>query len=870
LQTKIIRPPVPDDYVARSEVVLRLNRSLASKLALVVAPSGYGKSSLVSDWLRGLALPSAWYSVSDDDDVTLFLAYLVASIRALYPDACPTTRQMLTAPVPVPLSDLCAHLVNEISAIGNVFVLAIDDYQRVHDTGIHEAMAYLIRRQPPNLRLAMMTREDPPLPLPRMRARGEVVEVRAAQLRFTREETAVVLASMMRRPVSESEVVAVDEVMEGWAAGLRLACLPSAGMAGGLRNAQTFLMSEVLQRQPPEVQDFLVKTSILAEFCASLATAVVTGMTANDDAEAEALIERLVRANLFMVPMDMGGQWYRYHHLFAVMLRRQLQQRSSPAEVAGLHRHASEWLSEHGRVEEAIRHALQSGDEDRACMIVERHSLSALNREELIRLARWIQMLPERVVEQWPVVKSLETFVRYYRTSPHLRRVARERAEAAFAASEPRIDPDKKPILRMLRATMRVNSSLLLAEFQNCVTDAEEALALMPPSHTFTCGRIQQLWGLGMQGLGRGQIGRVRLLETWQNGPSTGNLGLLHGVAGSYMLDGDLDNMNRVAEQLSDAAERNGADLLKAWGDYYSGFAAFQWHEMQAACAHFERVIRSDVHLVSQFLAGEAVAFLALARQALGDTHGAREALDLLAREGRSDLAEWLDSLAARLALLQGDLKRALQWAESFTGGLPRYHLVTGELPYLTQARIRIAEGSASRVAAGLAQLDELLDVAQAAHNTWCQLRILPIRAVARRVLGRDTAALDDMRRAVTLAHEGRWVWTFVEAGPVAAALLRQVADRTPAANGGFVEHVLSAFPQPSGEHTGGPGLLSEREREVLALLAERLTDREIAVRLSVSVDTVKKHCGHIYNKLGASNRREAVAHARELGLLRG
>ena len=417
LHAKLQKPVLPRDYVPRPRLIAWLNHAISSPLTLVCAPAGFGKSTLVSSWLESIAtgrggdvspLPGAWLSLdANDSNIDLFLRYFIAALRTIVPGAFGETTEMLMSPPP--LGVVVARLSNEIVLMPKPLVLVLDDYHTIQGTAVHEFLNALVLHWPQPLHLVLISRIAPPLPLADLRAKGQLAELRAYDLRFIRDEIAAYAALALPTPLSESGVALFEARTEGWATGLRLATLtlragedPAAiiaSLTGSDPAFADYLMDEVLSRQPANVQAFLLRTSILDRFCVSLCEAVLAGEESNYDARA--CVDWVERANLFVIALQ-GREWYRYHHLFQDALLQRLRAEVAPEQVAELHRRAAAWFAERGLADEALRHALAANDFELAARIMQQRLLDVLNREDRPILESWLRLLPEDFVQRHP------------------------------------------------------------------------------------------------------------------------------------------------------------------------------------------------------------------------------------------------------------------------------------------------------------------------------------------------------------------------------------------------------------------------------------------------------------------------------------
>ena len=517
LHAKLQKPSLPRDFVPRPRLTAQLNYAISNPLTLVCAPAGFGKSTLVSSWLEGLTtgrggdlppMPCAWLSLdANDSSIDLFLRYFIAALRTIVPGACAETAAMLTASQLPPLEAVVTRLSNEIILLPEPLVLVLDDYHSIQGTAVHEFLNTLVPHWPQPLRLVLISRVAPPLPVAALRARGQLTELRARDLRFIREEIAAYAAQALPAPLGESGVALFEARTEGWATGLRLAALTLragedpeaivASLTGSDPAFADYLMDEVLSRQPPDVQAFLLRTSILDRFCLSLCEAVFPSEDARRNARA--CIDWVERANLFIVPLQ-GREWYRYHQLFQDALLHRLRAEVAPEQVAELHRRAAAWFAERGLIDEALHHALSANDFELAAGIMQQKLLDVLNREDRSTLERWLRLLPEDLIQRrpWLLVMRVVALIFSWHLSALptvLRQIEALLAEGDEASSLAH-DVHDLPTLRGMLAFSWGNLALYGGQAERACAFFEEALALLPDRVEFYARQRSRLLGL--------------------------------------------------------------------------------------------------------------------------------------------------------------------------------------------------------------------------------------------------------------------------------------------------------------------------------------------------------------------------------------
>lgn len=895
IQTKLYRPPVAANLIKRPRLTNLLDRDLHLPLTLVSAPAGSGKTILLSDWLDECPCPSAWLSLDEgDSDLATFLSYFVAAIRSIVPDACRQSVAVLEQSELPPVQVLSGLLSNEIEALrhdgslapGEHIVLVLDDYHLIRGQAINDLLVELLRRPLPALRLVIATRSDPALPLANMRARGQVLDIRRQDLRFTSEETWAYLQQALPSPISEEAATSLAEATEGWIAGLHLVALtlrhtsdPTAllsDLSGANRYIMDYLADEVLSRQPADIQDFLLKTSILNRLSGSLCEAV----TGPDDPayDGQAYLERLQRDNLFIVALDQKRQWFRYHSLFQLFLRSRLEKQASPAEITNLQVRASTWFAESGRVEEAIHHALAAGDEALAVRIVETHRHATMNQERWQQLERWLRLFPRTLVDERPELLLLEAWIlqrqwRFADLPPFLNRIE------SLLQSRPPPEPGATRLQAEVD-TLRAMVSYFLLDGEQALLLARRALQTLPMEASSARGLAWMYHVGGLQARGDLSAAHNVVHEALKEDRLHGNSFPAHILIALCVLNwmsADLPDLSRVANHfLRLSTERNLAQSI-AWAHYFEGCAAYHWNELARAESNFAAVMEQR-YIAHSLPFSQSAYGLASTYLAQGNGEQARGVIESvlaygMEMENTRVLAD-AQAFQAWLGLKLGHRAAAQHWADSVDRHVPLVPMTTFYVPMFSLAQILLDR----RTPASLAEASELLAHLRAFverfHNTRFKIETLALQALLDDARGHEAAALAALQQAIALAEPGGVLRAFVDMGPRMAHLLARLSGQGAASS--FIAQILQAFPpsalgEPRPPHPTQASLvepLTDRELEVLALLARRLSAKEIARRLVISDRTVKRHTANIYQKLGVHGRREAAAQAAALGLL--
>ena len=909
LATKLYVPRVRPNEVLRPRLIERLNRGLSSgcKLTLISASAGFGKTTLVSEWIAGCKRPVAWLSLDEgDNDPIRFLTYLVAALQTISANLGEGVLGMLQSPQPPPTESILTTLLNEIATIPDIFILVLDDYHVIDSKPVDQALTFLVEHQPPQMHLVIASREDPNLPLARLRVRGQLTELRLTDLRFTPAEAADFLKRRMGLNLRDADIAALEARTEGWIAGLQLAALSMQGRSdtagfiqaftGSHRFVLDYLAGEVLERQPERVRNFLLQTAILDRLSGSLCDAV----TAQDGGKG--MLETLERGNLFVVPLDDQRQWYRYHHLFADVLQVHLIE-VQPDRVSTLHRRASAWYEQNGYSPDAILHALAAEDFERAAGLIElAWSAMDLSYQSSTWLG-WVKALPDVLIRARPVLSVGYAWALLDGGELEASEARLHDAERWLATPTDKMVVMDKEQFRSLPAsiaTARAYRSLALGNVPGTIKYAQQALELTPENDQVRYIQATALLGLAQYTSGALEAAERSLADFHSKLQKTGEIPTLIGI--TFLLadirvalgrlheaESSLQQSLRLATGQGEPMPLGTADLYRGLGELY-----VEWGDLEAAAQHL---------LTSQKL-GEQTATTdwphrlrvsqARLREAQGDLDGALALLDEAERVTiRSPLPDVrpVAALKARVWLKQGRLAEALGWAcEQGLLADDDIHY-TGEFEYITLARVLIAAAKSDREAGSLDEstrlLGRLLQAAETGGRLGSAIQILLLQVLAFQAQGNLPHALSVLERALALAEPEGYMSIFLDEGEAMRVLIeKQSRDRNHPLSS-YADKLLAAFTQPVAvpksaimrqksymlEPEVRPAKnmlvepLSDRELEVLKLLRSELSGPEIAQQLIVSLNTLRTHTKNIFNKLGVNNRRAAIRRAEELDL---
>jgi LuxR family transcriptional regulator, maltose regulon positive regulatory protein len=873
LATKLSIPPIRPNVITRSRLVERLNAGLYRKLTLISAPAGFGKTTLVSNWLAGCSCPVAWLSLDkEENDPARFLAYLIAAVQTIAPEIGTGVVGALFSPQPPPTEALLTLLLNDFAGMPHQFVLVLDDYHALESHAIDQALAYIIKHLPSQMHLVLLTREDPQLPLARWRAEGQVTELRAADLRFTLTEATDFLVQAMALTLSADDIAALQTRTEGWVVGLQLAALSLQGQedvasfihsfTGNHQFVLDYLMEEVLRQIPEYIQTFLLRTSFLERLCGPLCDAVVHVPTPSG----QAILEYLERANFFLVPLDHERRWYRYHHLFADVLRQRLQQKiamfpaDEESDLAELYRRASQWFEENGLLSEAFHYAVAANDVDLAERLMEGNGMPLHFQGAVVPVLHWLASLPKTIMDARPSLwvmyaSALSMSGQLTNVEPKL-----QAAEAALQDANP--DTVTRNLIGHI-AAIRAMMAATQYQVEIIIDQSRRALEYLHPDNLPV--RTATTWKLGFayQIQGERAAAYQAYTDVLSISQATGN------VIFSVMATIGLGNIQELDNQLSLAAVTYQQALhlighlpLLVASEAHLGLAriCYEWNDLDAAQHHGQQGIQLARQIENTDREASGEVLLARIKLARGDMVGASA---LLAQVNRSDPFVNCppDVIAAHVLMLlyQNNLTVADQ--------LVRSH----NLP-LSQARVYLALGDP---AAAQAVLTEWRSHAEARGWQDERLKAMVLQSLAFQMQGEQDRAVQLLGDALALAEPGGFIRIFVDEGKPMAQLLFEAN-----ANGislDYIGKLLAVFAAEQQRDTSESVALptsslieplSRRELEVLHLIAQGCSNQEIANQLSLALDTVKGHNRKIFGKLAVQSRTEAIARAHKLGLL--
>jgi len=887
LQTKFHIPAHLATLAPRPRLFTKLNGSLQGKLTLVAAPAGFGKTTLIGDWLRQTTLPAVWLSLdAGDNELQRFLGYLLGALQKAQPSVGQAAVALLQLPHPPALDELLIPVLNDLAALPQKLILVLDDYHVIETPAIHQAMTFLLEHLPPQLHLIITSRANPPLPLARLRGRGELTELRAVDLRFTTAETGAFFQHFANLTVTPADLAVLTERTEGWIVGLQLAALSlehhtdSAAFvqefSGSNRFVLDYLMEEVLQQRSAAVQTFLLTTSILERMCAPLCDALLSEALSPP---AHQLLQEIEQANLFVIALDDERYWYRYHHLFGGMLQQRLRQ-AAPERMTRLHQRASEWFEAQGLLDEAVEHARRAGDLARVVRLVEPEIRSLIMRGFFETATRWLATLPPTLIQERPRLLIAQAWLRMFEIPIGDTEAALQQAERLLATLPPAEQAATGALfaeitaLRALEAGVRGQPAALPL--------MQEALQLAGPTNLFVHGVISYAMASlewGNEPWTTIEQSFVRAIETAQ---TSENVILAAGSRYKFAMlqleRGDL----AAAEALLAESERFARSRPNRWpwpivdsARIGQGRLAYERNELATALSLLQAGVELAQRRRNIYVIIDGYLALAWVHQAHGVGALAQAMLDqahaLVPQTTRPSTPALVAAHQARLWLAQGNRARAIGWAQT---QIAAPEIVAKEMHPgygLALAAIYLEQGVAT-----IPHAQALLTRLMAMTTEWAgrRLQIYALQALALHRLGQPTAALHALQQAMTIGETAGYVRLLADQGPALAPLLAQFPATL------YRDQLLAIWgsaptgprevvnPRPAA--SASPALiepLSTRELEVLRLVVAEASNQQIADHLVITVGTVKNHMTNILGKLGVANRRGAIRRAAELGL---
>ena len=857
LKTKLNIPAYRENQVPRPHLLKQLEIGSQGKLTLVSAPAGFGKTTLVSDWLQHS--PVSWFSLDENDnDPTRFLLYMITALQSIVPVIGEAALGMAQVPQPPPMEVILTSLVNDISNLNQPLRLVLDDYHYIQNLAINQLMAFLLEHQPDNLHLVILSREDPAFPISRLRARAQITEIRQGDLCFSPEECADFLRGAMGLDLNDEDILALERRTEGWIAGLQLAALSMRGrddlqgfvqgFTGSSRFILDYLIEEVFEGQPSEVKDFLLKTSILDRLSGPLCDAV-TEIPGSQD-----LLQTLEHTNLFLVALDQSRTWYRYHRLFSELLRHRLRL-LSPGTESDLHQRASQWFEQQGLIPEAIFHALECEDWGRGAMLIGRAAEGFLRRGELATLIGWFEKIPEQIVHSQPDLGLSYAWA--------LLLEGRLKDAGKLLAFYEGIAKSSPTLLGQV-----TSAQAFMARAQGkddlVIEKSQQSLALLPEDDYTSRSTLAMNLGLVFWHAGNLSEAIQPLQDAVENAARVDNhyarLTALVFLARTQVSRGSLHQPEGMYKSLL----QNGKPIpILALASFDLCSIYYEWNQLEPAWEYLERGMEICERSGHREFKNAGHMLKATLMTAQGNMTGALkevEAAQDLSSEFNQNTQARAMALHAQIALAMGEIGTTERWIKQMPEDADAHSFY--RFVCLVRVRLLVAKKE-MQVAREL--LDDLLSKAEQSGWGYAKIAIFALRAVSANT---EAEGLEILSESLNLSQPEGFIRTYIDTGPLIVPLLKEAARQGIMPE--YVGQILNGF-RGASQSRGGSSLpepLSDREMEVLHLVAAGLSNREIAEQLILSPGTIKTHVHNICGKLEARNRTEAAALAKELGLL--
>ena len=907
LQTKLNRPRLLTGLLQRTSLLDLLDKNIETPLILVCAPAGFGKTTLIGTWLERMStsdhknssyLPSTWLSLDENDsDLILFLKYFIAAIRVIIKDACEETLSLLSSPQKIPYEVLFSTFSNDLEKIPREFILVMDDYHTIHNKEVHDLFNTLVLHWPHPLHLVLITRISPPLSLTYLRGKGSICEIRSRDLRFTRDETASYLRSTIPSSIHKDSLNLLDARFEGWPAGLHLASLSlkEGGNQEAIletlsredKNITGFLLDEVLKQQDPEVQQFLIMTSILDRFSISLCEAVV--LETHPEIDVRFCLDVIRNSELFLISLDFEFEWYRYHHLFQQFLQQKLVSEMGSNTTLQLHKLASVWLGEHGYVEEALQHALAAEDIDLAASHMSASLHEVLNREDRPTLERWQRHLPEKVIQSQPDLLMIRAWAYQNEWRLDLLMQTLQQVDNLLGSEASIVLSEKdRDILNGQVLVLKSQWAYFTNKNLQAIELSKKAFELLPPDWKFARGGALYYLGMAMQANGQVNEAEKMLLDQYESCEDKTNafaMLLLQVLGFNYLKNGQLDRVRQVADLMLRQQKATKLAVNPSLAAMFRGIANYEQNNLEDAFRDYTLI--AENRYTAHFTAyRDAIGGLALINWLNGKPEEARKMVESISNfdlslSGSEDRRT--SSLRAHLMLLEGRLDAAGDWVDSQNAPPPDMALLWLEEPEITRVRILLARGRSADLKNAQEFINVLEDIIDRTHNTRHKIQILALRAILSSSNGKNLETESYLKKALDMARKGGFIRVFLDLGKPMRILLEKMQKQ--AMTEDFIKKILAAFEterenfvnvnsqeaNAKAIHEKPQSLLeplTPRELEVLTLLRGPMSIKEIALTLNISYSTAKRHTINLYSKLGVNQRWDAVAKAEELMIL--
>jgi LuxR family maltose regulon positive regulatory protein len=903
LKTKLAIPPLRSDLVSRSRLLKKLNEGANRKLSLLSAPPGFGKTTLLSEWIHKKKFPAAWFSVDEgDNDPSSFLTYMIAALQTIDKNWGQPALELIQSPQLPSFEATIITLINSITPIPKNFALVIDDYHLIQSQPIHNMLGLFLDAIPPKMHLILATRSDPPLQISRLRSQNQLSELRTDDLSFTSDEIMLYFKDKLNVDLSIEDIALLESRTEGWITGLQLAALSMQGrkdlsafvakFSGDNRYIVDYLMEEVLHRQPEHIQKFLLQTSILDPLSGPLCDAVT------ENQNSQQMLNLLEKANLFIFSLDNERNWFRYHRLFADSLNQRLQHRHGEI-VPGLHRRACDWYDKRGLKYEAVDHALAASDYDRAAFLLEDMAETVWDRGQQVKLTQWFSHLPKRLISSRP-----ELCVFYARSL--IMSGKQKEAEQCLSSAEQILDSSSEEIVEILPdgtsfrhvfkreemlgkiSAVRALMAMYRGDVENVIEHSYHALVLLSEDNLTWRGVVTTMLGMAHGWAGDGDMVKAEeaFLSAISISEKAGNISfnLFAGLAlaGIYTYQGRMSKAEQLCHRLLQIAEKSGMSQTGNAGSIYSiwGGILSEKDEIEKGLSFIKKGI--EIAKLSRDLIALQGIRLNMIRVLLIQKEfvKASRLAEKIEQDAKNfDLPPWMihvvSAYKGRIMLDTGELSAASQWVEKRGLDIKDKLAARSDPEHVILARFLIAQNKPQDAEK---LLSRMIKNAEKYQRIATAIEMRLVRILALYAQAKIDLAIEELKQCLVLGEKAGFVHVFTMEGQILARLLTKIleddklaktAQSTPYSKK-FINKILAAFQgaKPTKKMGGLTEPLSDRELEVLQQIAQGLTNQEIAEKLFISLNTVRTHTKNINNKLNVHSRTQATARAKKLGLI--
>ncbi len=877
LNTKLQTPQLPSDLIPRQKLIKYVNSDIERPLTLVSAGGGFGKSTFVSNWLKTTPYKNGWFSIDENDsDLRIFLIYFVAAIQKEFPNFGQRINIVILSSELPPINVIANSLINDLNELPELFILALDDLHLIDNKDIFKILTHILKFPPKFFHLVLITRIDPPLPLTQLRSKNMVKDIRASHLRITSKEIERFIRYWIKGKNVQRIVNLLENKLDGWITGLRLAmlhisltperdknfekCLKEANFSAA------YFLEEVLEYLDDNLKDFLLKTSILKNFSPELTSHVLA--YSDNNSNCKKIIFQFVKKNFFIIQLDSENKWFRYHHLLQSLLRKELTKVFSKEEIITLHQRAMKWYELHSMFEDAFYHALQTGNNETIAAFVEHHMHKPLNVDKWYLLDRWLKKLPENIIDKSIPLLIAKLWMLHHKNNLWLSNDYLQKIDKLKKTNK--INNEIELQIQFFKAVLlffssQVEESYKLFEYvKDSLSDNKIGMKGITAIYYALVSQ--------MNGKGKKVVQEFEKLLSDDNIPATYRHLLLGGIVYAKLIDGDLFSAEDYSTIIEKFSVTHNDIFVQSWAAYFKGVIHYNYNNLEKAEFYFNKGL-DNIYVLNTHAPMDCFAGTLLTLQALGKTKEFdkvyNQMIEFVNERNNPFYKTYSFSLRARLALLNDDL----QSAENFMGMADMLFdsgntLFGIELPRLTNIKLLLAQNTPSKINEAIKNLDEIRKLFEKTRNYSQLIPTLVLQAIAYKKKGNAEKAMNILVAALTKGERGGWISPFVEAGEEIRNLLLEIKSENIFID--YITRILEKYPTAKKARTSYAKLdqLTNRELDVIALLAKRYSNKEIADALFISPSTVKRHTITIYQKLGVNKRREAVAKALEAGII--